>query len=173
MSKYLKQVIEEMGSYSEMGMPDGEGAMGMGSVAPMGMRGGHQGKAIKAYKLNDVLRHRNQAEEEEGLSDMEGMDDYESDEMDDGVEELKQFFMDNPEPSDEEISMYAEEKGMDLQEMRKAVYSLIQSLLPDDEEGMDDPEADSMDDSDSLDFNVSGDTGERPASNEMDKPSRF
>lgn len=172
MSKYLDKVIEEMGNYGDMGMPDGEGAMGMGSVSNMGMRGGHQGKAMKAYKLNDVLRRRNQAEEEEGMGDMEGMDDYESDDMGADTEELKQFFMDNPEPADEEIAQYAEEKGMDLEEMRKAVYALIQSLLPDAEEGMDD-EMDSMDDEDSIDFSVSSDTGERPASNELGSASRF
>lgn len=168
MSKYLEKVIEEMRSYNDMGMPDGEGSMGMGSVSTLGMRGGHQGKAIKAYKMNDILRSRNQAEEEEGLDSVDNMDDYESDDMGDNTEELKQFFMDNPTPSDEEISIYAEEKGMDLEEMRQAVYALIQSLLPDEEEGMD-----SMDDEDSIDFSVSGDTGERPATNEPGQRPKF
>jgi len=84
------------------------------------------------------------------------------DDMENGTEELKQFFMDNPEPADEEIAMYAEEHGMDLQDMRQAVYRLIQSLLPSDEEGIDDDE---------MDISIRGDTGERPASNEMgDEP---
>jgi len=181
MSKYLDKVIKEMKDYGNMGMPNGEGAMGMGSVEPIGgLRGGRNGKkVIKAYELNDVLRTRNRAEEEEGMDDyesmddMSGMDDMEG--MDDGGnnEELQQFFTDNPEPSDEEIAMYAEEHDMDLQAMRKAVYSLIQSLLPDSEEGMDDmegmdAEAD-MGDEEGLDFSVSGDTGERPAKNEFEE----
>lgn len=169
MAKYLDKVIKEMRDYGSMGIPDGEGAMGMGSVSNMGMRGTHRGKAIKAYKLSDILRFRNQAEEEE---DFNGMNDYESDDMGGDTEELKQFFMDNPEPSDEEIAMYAEEKDMDLQDMRKAVYALIQSLLPDDdEEGMD--VSGEMDDEGSMDFSVRSDTGERPASNETGSRPRF
>ena len=170
MSKYLDKVIEEMGSYSDMGMPDGQGSMGMGTAAPMGgLRGGRCGdgkQKITAYKLNDILRSRARAEEEEGMEDMDaGMDadmsmDTDMDMEENGTEELKQFFIDNPEPADEEIAAYAEEHGMDLEEMRIAVYQLIQSLLPSDEEG--------MDDEDSIDFEVSGDTGERPATNELD-----
>lgn len=172
MSKRLDEIIEEMGNYSDMGMPDGQGAMGMGTAAPMGgLRGGSSDgrPKLKAYKLNDVLRSRNRAEEEEGLdgidTDMEdtGMDDMGM-EDEGGTAELKQFFTDNPEPSDDEISAYAEEHDMDLQEMRLAVYRLIQSLLPSDEED--------MGDEDSMDFSVSGDTGERPASNELDMGSQ-
>jgi len=180
-SKYLDKVIKEMANYANMGMPDGEGAMGMGSVSNMGMRGAHKGKAVKAYKLNDILRYRNAAEEEEGFDDMEGMDDEgmgdefgSDDDMGGDTQELQQFFTDNPEPSDEEIAMYAEEHDMDLQGMRSAVYALIQSLLPDSEEGMDD---EGMDDEfgsdeatgDDMDFSVSGDTGERPAKNEFEE----
>jgi len=167
MSKYLKKVIEEMGNYSDMGMPDGEGSMGMGSVGTVGMRGAGCGdKKIKAYKLNDLLRTRNRAEEEEGLEDIDpnAMDDEMGMNDENGTEELKQFFISNPEPADEEIATYAEDHGMDLQEMRSAVYALIQSLLG-DEEGMDD-EMD-MGDEEDMDFSVSGDTGEKPASNEM------
>jgi len=59
---------------------------------------------------------------------------------------------------------------MGLQAMRQAVYDLIQSLLPDDEEGMDDGMDDEMDaGSDDMDFSVSGDTGERPAKNEFEE----
>lgn len=146
MSKYLDKVIEEMGNYSEMGLPDGEGSMGMGT--PGRAQGG---RVTDAYKLNSLLRNRNRAEQQEDtLDDMEGgmgdeMGDYEGDmngdlEGEGDVEEIKSFFMDNPDPSDEEVMQYAEENGMDMQEMRKAVYRLIQSLLPSDEEGMDDYE---------------------------------
>lgn len=145
MAKYLDKVIKEMADYSNMGMPDGAGACGMGSVKSMGMRGGHQGKKMRVFK---ELQFRNQAEEEEdsmnGMDDMDsmnGMDDMGDMNgdmdmgMDDGhTEELTQFFTDNPAPSDEEIAMQAEELGLDLEGMRKAVYALIQSLLPSDEE---------------------------------------
>ncbi len=178
MAKYLDKVIKEMNNYGEMGLPDGTGSMGMGSVSPMALRGGNQGKAIKAYKLNDVLRHKNQAEEEEGLNDTEGMNDYESDDMDNNTEELKQFFIDNPEPADEEIAAYAEEKGIDLQQLRKDVYALIQSLLQDDEDNMDDYESDDeptddFDNDNDIDFSVTSDTGERPATNEINGKPRF
>jgi len=136
-AKYLDKVIEEMNDYSSMGMPDGEGSMGMGTPQSMGVRGSRRGdKKLKAYKLNDLLdpRNRNRAEEEEDGMDM----DAEMGDMDNGhTEELKSFFMDNPSPSDEEVAMKAEEMGLDLEGMRKAVYALIQSLLPSDEEDMD------------------------------------
>jgi len=141
------------------------------------MRGGHQGKAVKAYKLNDILRTRNRAEEEEDFSDMDGeMGDMNGDmDMDDGNnEELQQFFTDNPTPSDEEIAMYADEHEMDLEGMRQAVYSLIQSLLPDSEEGMDDEmdgEVEIDNEEGDMDFDVRSDTGERPAKNEFEERS--
>lgn len=142
MAKYLDKVIEEMGNYSEMGMPDGEGSMGMGTPSH-----GEGGRVTNAYKLNSLLRRRNQGEQQEDtLDDMEGgtsdeMGDYEGDMNGEGdVEEIKSFFMDNPNPSHEEVMQYAEEHGMDMEEMRQAVYRLIQSLLPSDEEGMDDYE---------------------------------
>jgi acyl carrier protein len=58
---------------------------------------------------------------------------------------------------------------MDMEDMRKAVYSLIRSLL--DTESSDDEmdagmDAD-MDGEDSIDFSVRGDTGEKPAKNEL------
>lgn len=164
MSK-LKEVIEEMGGYSDMG--------GMRSADSIGMMGRpNNGNKLKAYKLSDLLdpRNRNRAEEEEDLEPMDDMDmdmdmDTDMNAEGDDVEETKQFFLDNPEPSDEDIAMYAEERGMDMEDMRKAVYRLIRSLLatesPDDEMDVD------MDDEDSLDFSVSGDTGERPATNEL------
>jgi len=160
-SKNLKKVIEEMGGYAGMGS-GGESNMGMRSAGTVGVMGGHHSKdnKLKAYKLSDLLQSRLNSDEEEDLgdidTDVDGMDD---DMGDDNVEELKQFFIDNPAPADEEIAAYAEAHNMDLEEMRQAVYSLIQSLLPDDEED--------MGDEDSMDFSVSGDTGERPASNEM------
>lgn len=171
MSKILDKVIEEMGSYGDMGIPDGEGSMGMGTVSNMDVRRPGSGKAIKAYKMNDILRSKNRSEEEEGFDDMDSdMDNYETDELDGDIEELKQFFMDNPSPTDEEISMYADEHGMDLEEMREAVYDLIQSLLPEDEENIDD-ESDSLSDenNDEIDFSVRSDTGERPAKNEFEE----
>lgn len=171
MSKYLDEVIEEMGNYADMGMPDGESSMGMGDAGVVGVRGKRgDGEVVKAYRLNDLLRTRNRAEEEEDFDPMDMGDDSEFDDMeDDDVEETKQFFLDNPEPSDEDIQAYADEQGMDLEDMRKAVYRLIRSLLatetPDDE--MDVDMDDSEMDDDEVDFSVSGDTGERPASNEM------
>jgi len=145
MSKYLDKVIEEMGDYGDMGHPTGETSMGMGSASSMGIMGGCNGgqKKIKAYKLRDLLQQRTRAEEEEDLSDIDneenGMDD-EANSND--IEELKQFFMDNPEPADEEIAAYAEEHGMDLEEMRLAVYELIQSLLGDEEQPDDEMDMD-------------------------------
>lgn len=172
MAKYLDQVIKEMGNYSEMGMPDGEGSTGMGTP---GRQPG--GRVRDVYKLNSLLRRRNGAEQQEDtLGDLDseggmegGMDDYEGG-MDGGmegdgegdVEQIKSFFTDNPDPSDEEVMQYAEENGMDMQEMRKAVYRLIQSLLPSDEEGMDDYEG--MDDEEgdvSMDMDMGGAGGMR------------
>jgi len=146
-AKYLDKVIKEMADYSNMGMPDGDNTQGMGSVKSMGMRGGHQGKKLRVYKeINPLLRDRSQREEEEDsmeyddMDSMNGMDDMGDMNgdmgMDDGhTEELTQFFTDNPSPSDEEIAMQADDLGLDLEGMRKAVYALIQSLLPSDEEG--------------------------------------
>lgn len=163
-----------MQSYGDMGIPDGEGGMGMGDtkMIPDGKGGG---KVIDAYKMNSILRRQQRAEEEEmnmtsgmnggmsgeqypqddeeaeGLSpnefqdqlageegmgddmgmeggmegDMEmGMDDESSD-----TGEMQQFFSDNPTPSDEEVAQYAQERGIDMQQMRQEVYALIQSLL--------------------------------------------
>lgn len=168
MSKYLDKVIEEMGDYGDMGHPTGETSMGMGSATPMGIMGGCTGKKkIKAYKLRDLLQQRTRAEEEEDLGDigdeeagMDGEFGMDGEANGNDVEELKQFFIDNPFPSHEEIAAYAEEHGMDMEEMRSSVYELIQSLLSNDEED--------MGNEDSMDFSVSSDTGERPASNEMD-----
>lgn len=172
---FLDKAIKEMRSYGDMGVPDGENGMGMGDTKMIPQGKGN--KVVNAYKMNDILRKRNQAEEEEmnmssgmnggmsgeqyppadeeeGLSpeefqdqlageegmgdemgmDMEmgGMDDGMGDEgMGDesGAEEMRQFFTDNPTPSDEEIAQYAQERGIDMQQMRQEVYTLIQSLL--------------------------------------------
>ncbi len=170
---FLDKAIKEMRSYGDMGIPDGENGQGMGDtqMIPQG-KGGK--KVVNAYKLNNILRNRNQAEEEEmnmtsgmnggmsgeqypqdgedeglspeefqnqlagedGLGDEMGMDTEMGmgDEMgmDDGQAdsgEMQQFFTDNPAPSDEEISQYAQERGIDMQQMRQEVYALIQSLL--------------------------------------------
>ena len=165
MSKFLEKAIKEMRNYGDMGLPDGETGCGMGSAS--------NNKIVNAYKMNNILRRRNRAEEEEmninnGMRDTEmsddevGMDDkdYNMDmggdeaamgvngiegddvEMGGDVEEMKQFFQDNPDPSDEEVMQYADEHGMDMEDMRKEVYALIQSLLGgdsmDDEDGMGD-----------------------------------
>lgn len=213
-----------MNNYGNMGMPDGEGSMGMGSQAPTGKL--KDAFKIQQLKTNHMLRRRSQAEEEEpgmgGQDDMSAMagadsmgdqDDYAGGEeggmndqmgMDDGmgseddVAALQQFFTDTPEPSDQEISQYAQENGMDMQGMRSAVYALIKSLIQssgataageefdwlgsDDEkfggdesdpEGMGDEEY-GMDDgseggTDELNFSVPGDTGERPAKKEFEE----
>jgi hypothetical protein len=47
------------------------------------------------------------------------------------TEEMKSFFQDNPAPSDEEVAQYAQERGIDMEQMRQEVYALIQSLLGD------------------------------------------
>ncbi len=77
---------------------------------------------------------------EEGLGDDMGMeggmdpDGAMGDEMgmgDEGADssEMQQFFSDNPTPSDEEVAQYAQERGIDMEQMRQEVYALIQSLL--------------------------------------------
>ena len=174
----LDKAIKEMKSYGDMGLPDGENGGGMGSENPV----------VNAYRMNNILRRRNQAEEEEmnidgGMRDADmpdgdearmddkdyGMDmdmdmppgDHEEMDnevglgMDDDVdtEEMRSFFQDNPAPSDDEVMQYAEERGMDMEQMRQEVYALIQSLLGgedpvgDGEENMDYDEQ-GMDDED-------------------------
>lgn len=44
---------------------------------------------------------------------------------------MKAFFQDNAAPSDEEVQQYADERGIDMEQMRQEVYALIQSLLGD------------------------------------------
>ena len=165
MSKYLEQVIKEMSDYGSMGLPSGETGMGMGSVAPVGnggLRGAQTGSEIKAYKLNDLLGQHRRAEEEE--FDMEN-DEHNAPGAYD-LDALKQFFITNPEPSDGEIHQYASDNNMDLDEMRKAVYALIGSLIGMETDVPADVDNDIADDE--FDFSVSGDTGERPATNELD-----
>ena len=173
MSKFLDKAIKEMRNYGDMGLPDGEGNGGMGSVS--------KNPVVNAYKMNNILRRRQQAEEEEMSMDG-GMDDEKmpNDEMDmggeedggmemdmgseegmsdemgggEGTEEMKQFFQDNPSPSDEEVTQYAEERGIDMEQMRKDVYALIQSLLGGDEEGMGDEEGDMGDMGDEIEFSA-------------------
>lgn len=169
MAKYLDKVIEEMGNYSEMGMPTGEGAMGMG--VPYKSEGG---RVKDAYKINSILRNRNHAEQQEDtVDDVEiepgdEMNDYEDNMNDeDNVEEIKTFFMDNPDPSDQEVMQYAEEHDMDMQEMRKTVYRLIQSLLSSDEENMDDYDKMGNDEGNvSMDMDMGGDDENRMSGHE-------
>lgn len=160
----MDDVIKEMSDYSNLGLPNGEGSMGMGTP------GRAEGGRIKdAYKINSLLRNRNAGEQQEDtLDDMDGAGEMDFEVGNDGdmeaegnVEEIKAFFMDNPDPSDEEVMQYAEENGMDMQEMRKAVYSLIQSLLPSDEEGMDDDmgDYDDMGDGDVDGYDGMSDSG--------------
>jgi len=65
--------------------------------------------------------------------DHEEMDNEEGLGMDDeaDTEEMKAFFQDNTAPSDEEVQQYADERGIDMEQMRQEVYALIQSLLGD------------------------------------------
>lgn len=157
MSKFLDKAIKEMRSYGEMGLPDGETAGGMGDTS--------KNPVVNAYRMNNILRRQQRAEEEEmnidgGMRDADMPDDeahmddkdykmdmpgneagMEVDSMDmdaeDGMggdvdtEEMKQFFQDNPSPSDEQVMQYAEERGIDMEQMRQEVYALIQSLLGD------------------------------------------
>ena len=159
MSKRLNKIIEEMGGYGDMGLPDGEHAMGMGTpTAEVPRQTGEN--ILKAVHKLIKLRHK--AEEEEDLDDVDTNMDMDM-EMDDenGVEEIKQFFLDNPEPSDEDIEAYAEEHGLDMDEMRQVVYSLIRELLgteaPDDEAPVGDMDDMAMDDEmadDEMAFNA-------------------
>ena len=147
MSKFLDKALKEMRSYGEMGLPDGETSGGMGDTS--------KNPVVNAYRMNKILRHRQKAEEEEfnidgGMRDAEMPDDEMDmdaaccdDEMDMDMEmgsdeemggdidteELKAFFQENPSPSDEEITAFAEERGVDMQQMRQEVYALIQELL--------------------------------------------
>jgi len=166
MSKYLDKAIKEMRNYGDMGLPDGENGGGMGSKNPV----------VNAYKMNNILRRRQAAEEEEmnidqGMRDAEMPDDEEMDmgaedagmemDMDMGgeeemgmgdevdTEEMKAFFQDNEAPSDEEVQQYADERGIDMEQMRQEVYALIQSLLGDSDpvgDGEEDMGMDAMDD---------------------------
>lgn len=147
MSRFLDKVVEEMGAYADMGLPDGDTAMGMGSASMKSDMPSHgQEKLNRAYRLYDLLKNRNQAEmEEEG-----------TDEGADSTEELKIFFKENPFPSDEEIAQYAAEHEMDLQQMRQAVYKLIQELM-----GAEDQEPDYG--ADDYDNTIDTDSGEGDA----------
>lgn len=151
MSKFLDSAIREMKNYGDMGLPDGENGGGMGSS---------KNPVVDAFRMNSILRRRQQAEEEEmnmeqgmrddempddemgmdgeegGMEmdmDMEPMDNEQGLGMDDegDTEEMKAFFQDNPAPTDDEVMQYAEERGIDMEQMRQEVYTLIQSLLGD------------------------------------------
>ena len=163
----LDKVIKEMKSYGDMGLPDGENGGGMGSKNPV----------VNAYRMNNILRRRQRAEEEEmnidgGMRDADMPDDDDESYMDDkdykmdmdmttppgdheemdneeglgmddegDTEEMKSFFQDNPAPTDDEVMQYAEERGIDMEQMRQEVYALIQSLL-----GGEDPVGDGEED---------------------------
>ncbi len=126
-------------------------------------------------------QHAQRAEEEETeMDDMRGMDTSDDVEMDDkdykmdipgneagmevpnmddelgmdaevDTEEMKAFFQDNPAPSDEEVQQYADERGIDMEQMRQEVYELIQSLL-----GASDPVGDGEDDMDAAEDDMGG-----------------
>jgi len=203
MSKYLDEAIKEMQNYGDMGLPDGENGGGMGSKNPV----------VNAYRMNNILRRRQQAEEEEmnidgGMRDAdmpdddeahmddkdykmdmdmdmppgdhEAMDNEEGLGMDGDVEteEMKAFFQDNEAPSDEEVQQYADERGIDMEQMRQEVYALIQSLL-----GAEDPVGDGeedmgMDDEadmgDEIEFSapMSGEEDEYDEEEEAKAPAR-
>jgi hypothetical protein len=199
MSKFLDKAIKEMKSYGDMELPDGE---------PSG------NKVVNAYKMNNILRRQQRAEEEEfnidgamrdendearmddkdykmdmpgdeggaemdmdmdiDMGDEEGMDDMGGD-----TEEIKSFFQDNPEPSDEEVVQFAQERGMDMEDMRKEVYALIQNLLG-DSDPVGDGEADmemGMDDEadmgDEIEFSapINGDEEMRDEEEEAKAPA--
>jgi len=141
----LDKVIKEMGGYGDMGIPDNKDMMDATTTTAT-----DSPVVRKAYRLSDILRHRTQSEEEEFNTLEDDTDD---------LGEIKQFFIDNPEPSDEDVEAFAEEHGLDMQEMRRLVYSLISSLL-DEEEPMDDDMSDDdmsdddMSDDDSMDSDV-------------------
>lgn len=63
------------------------------------------------------------------VANMDGDEMGMGDEVD--TEEMKAFFQDNEAPSDEEVQQYADERGIDMEQMRQEVYALIQSLLGD------------------------------------------
>ena len=211
----LDKAIKEMKSYGDMGLPDGENGGGMGSENPV----------VNAYRMNNILRRRNQAEEEEmnidgGMRDADMPDgdearmddkDYDMDmdmdmphgdhdEMDNeeglgmddegDTEEMRSFFQDNPAPSDDEVMQYAEERGMDMEQMRQEVYALIQSLLGgedpvgdgeedmgdemgmDDEQGMDDELEFSVPSNDEYDVRDEEEEARAPANRDRRKSLR-
>lgn len=153
MSKFLDDAIKEMKNYGDMGLPDGENGGGMGSQES-------KNPVVNAYRMNNILRRQQRAEEEESFMDIDGgMRDAEMPDDEEGMggeeggmemdmepmdneqglgmdgegdtEEMKAFFQDNPAPSDEEVMQYADERGIDMEQMRQEVYELIQSLLGD------------------------------------------
>ena len=182
MSKYLDKAIKEMKSYGDMGLPDGETSGGMGDTS--------KNPVVNAYRMNNILRRRAAADEEEmnidgGMRDAEMPDDDEA-RMDDkdydmdmpgdeeamgmdmsvdiddigdedngevDTEELKQFFQDNPSPSDDEIVQYAQERGIDMEQMRQEVYALIQALLG-EQDPVGDGEADAEFADDEIEFSA-------------------
>ncbi len=156
MAKFLDEVIKEMASYGNARPSDG---MNMGKVDTVGLRGSNQGDtAIKTYKMNDLL----------GDETPDSDENYSNDEAPD----LKQFFMDYPKPSDEDVIAFVDKHGISMDEMRTQVYALINDLLNTGDDGMEfdgRPDMDDHNDEDPLDFSVSGDTGERPANNEMEQ----
>ncbi len=103
-----------------------------------GMNGGMSGEQYPQDEEGDEGlspdEFQDQLAGEEGLGDDMGMEmdmDMEmgGEEGDGANDEMKNFFTDNPTPSDDEIAQYAQERGMDMEQMRQEVYALIQSLL--------------------------------------------
>ena len=107
MSKFLDKAIKEMRSYGEMGLPDGETAGGMGDTS--------KNPVVNAYRMNNILRRQQRAEEEEmnidgGMRDADMPDDEA--EMDD-----KDYGMDMPGDEDAmgmDMSMDMDDMGDDM-----------------------------------------------------------
>ena len=175
----LDKAIKEMKNYGDMGLPDGENGGGMGSQES-------KNPVVNAYRMNNILRRQQRAEEEESRMDIDGgmrdadmpddemgmdgeeggmemdmdmepMDNEQGLGMDDEVdtEEMKAFFQDNPAPSDEEVMQYADERGIDMEQMRQEVYELIQSLLGDSDPVGDGEEEGGME----MDMDMGGEEG--------------
>jgi hypothetical protein len=129
MSKFLDKAIKEMRSYGEMGLPDGETAGGMGDTS--------KNPVVNAYRMNNILRRRQKAEEEEmsidgGMRDADMPDDEEQ--MDD-----KDYSMDMPGDEDAmgmemDVDVDAMDDGaVDTEEMKSFFQ---ENPTPSDEEVM-------------------------------------
>lgn len=169
----LDKAIKEMKNYGDMGLPDGENGGGMGSSNPI-VNAYRMNNILRRaamadeeeMKIDGGMRDADMPDDEAEMDDKDykmdipgneaGMevDNMDGDEMgmDDEVdtEEMKAFFQDNAAPSDEEVQEYADERGIDMEQMRQEVYALIQSLL-----GGEDPVGDGEEDmGDEIEFSA-------------------